>query len=239
MMTEAKLKVSRFLESLVKGLIRCNPYIERTAYLFCCLSKNTFLVKRAIEILNTGDLSRVSEFINRDYFNHESQRDPVRSKMRGPEKFTDAVKNIRRTITYLHYEEVETLTSHDNVISVVTVTGKHTVTFFDFIPATDNNISYKAVHIHTIGDGKIVEHRAIRDDLALMYQLGVVKASLAQYEDFWKNGKVRNWVSKRKFDVVSLLSRFSSYFFRLYEIICPNHITNQYRLSNNTMKEFD
>ena len=155
--------------------------------------KNISLVRRAIETLNTGDLSRISEFISPNYFNHESQRDPARSKMRGPKEFMDTVKNIRKAITNLHYEEVETLTSNNKVISIVTVTGKHTGSFFDFIPATGNDISYKAVHIHTIGeDGKIVEHRAIRDDLALMYQLGVVRASSAQYEDFleeWKSTK--------------------------------------------------
>lgn len=152
--------------------------------------KNISLVRRAIETLNTGDLSRVSEFISPDYFNHESQRDPVRSKMRGPEEFIDTVKNIRRAITDLHYEEEEILASNGKVISVVTVTGKHTGSFFEFIPPTGNNISYKAVHIHTIGeDGKIVEHRAIRDDLALMYQLGVVKGSTVQYDDFFKEWK--------------------------------------------------
>ena len=42
----------------------------------------------------------------------------------------------------------------------------------------------------TIGDdGKISEHKAIRDDFALMYQLGVVKATVPQYEDFLKEWK--------------------------------------------------
>lgn len=42
----------------------------------------------------------------------------------------------------------------------------------------------------TIGDdGKISEHKAIRDDLVLMYQLGVVKATVSQYENFLKEWK--------------------------------------------------
>jgi predicted ester cyclase len=155
--------------------------------------KNILLVKRAIEALNTGDLSGVPEFIGSSYFNHESQMDPVRSKMRGPEEFMDTVRGIRAAISDIHYEEVETLASNDKVVSIVTVTGKHTGSFFDFIPPTGNDIRYQAVHIHRIGDdGKIVEHRAIRDDLALMYQLGVIKGSSPQYDDFlkgWKSAK--------------------------------------------------
>jgi hypothetical protein len=44
--------------------------------------KNIDLVKNAIQALNSGDMSKVSEFISPIYFNHESQLDPVRSQMR-------------------------------------------------------------------------------------------------------------------------------------------------------------
>lgn len=68
--------------------------------------------------------------------------------------------------------------------------GKHTGNFFSFIPPSGNNICYRAVHVFTIGDdGKISEHKAIRDDLALMYQLGVVKATTPQYENLLKGWK--------------------------------------------------
>ena len=75
------------------------------------------------------------------------------------------------------------------VISIVFVVGKHTDSFFGFIPPTGNKISYQAVHIFTIEDGKIIEHKAIRDDLSLMYQLGVVRAAIPKYENFLKEWK--------------------------------------------------
>jgi steroid delta-isomerase-like uncharacterized protein len=147
-------------------------------------------VKQALETFNTGDTSKVSEFISPRYFNHESQMDPVRSKMRGPQEFIDTVANIRKAFSDLHYEETETIASDDKVVSIVTVTGKHTGSFFGFIPPSGNKISYQAVHVHTIGDdGKIVEHKAIRDDLALMFQLEVVRSAAPQYDEFiqaWK-----------------------------------------------------
>ena len=75
-------------------------------------------------------------------------------------------------------------------MSSVSIMGKHTGSFFSFIPPSGNKICYRAVHVFTIGDdGKISEHKAIRDDLALMYQLGVVKARTPQYEDFLKGWK--------------------------------------------------
>ena len=36
------------------------------------------------------------------------------------------------------------------------------------------------------GDGKIVEHKAIRDDLTFLAQLGEVRPSSAEYEPFFQ-----------------------------------------------------
>jgi steroid delta-isomerase-like uncharacterized protein len=151
---------------------------------------NIKLVRQAINALNTGDTTRVSEFISPTYFNHESQMDPVRSKMRGPQEFIDTVINIRKAFSDLRYELLESVASNEKVVSIVTVMGKHTGSFFGFIPPSGNKISYRAVHVFTIGyDGRIAEHKAIRDDLALMYQLGIVKAAAPQYDNFLKEWK--------------------------------------------------
>ena len=151
---------------------------------------NIQLVRQAFQAINTGDFSKASEFISPRYFNHESQMDPVRSKMRGPEEFIDTVKNLREAISDIRYEELETIASDSKIVSIVNVTGKHTGSFFGFIPPSGNKISYQAVHFHTIGDdGKIVEHKAIRDDLAMMFQFGVVKASAPQYDKFLQDWK--------------------------------------------------
>src|SRR5918994_497011 len=148
------------------------------------------VVREALEALNTGDVSRVHEFISPEYFNHESQVDPVRSKLRGPEEFIDTVKNLRSAFADLHYEEQETIASGDKVISILNITGKHVGNFFSIAPPTGHDISYQAVHIHRIGnDGKIVEHKAIRDDLRFMMQLGIVGPASPQYEQLFQAWK--------------------------------------------------
>jgi cytoskeletal protein RodZ len=53
---------------------------------------NIKVARQVIEAFNTGDVSNVSQFISPQYFNHESQIDPVRGKLRGPEEFIDTVK---------------------------------------------------------------------------------------------------------------------------------------------------
>jgi hypothetical protein len=74
------------------------------------------------------------------------------------------------------------------------VTGRHTGDFFG-IPPKGNNFSYQAAHISRIADNKIVEHKAIRDDLRFMMQLGVIGAASAEYEPIinaWKGMMMMN-----------------------------------------------
>jgi steroid delta-isomerase-like uncharacterized protein len=153
-------------------------------------------VRQVFEAFNTGNISKVNELISPQYFNHESQVDPIRSRLRGPEEFIDTVKSLRNAFADLHYEEQETIAAGDKVVSIVKVTGKHTGNFF-IIPPSGNKISYQAVHIHRIGDdGKITEHKAIRDDLSLMVQLGVVGVKSSQYESLFQAWKA--WKQHQK-----------------------------------------
>jgi nogalonic acid methyl ester cyclase/aklanonic acid methyl ester cyclase len=150
--------------------------------------KNIKIVRRSIEALNTGDVTNVSEFIHPNYFNHESQASPERAKLRGPEEFIDTVKKLRAAFSDLRYTEQESIASNDMVVLIMMVTGKHTGDFFG-IPPKGNIFSYQAAHISRIADGKIVEHKAIRDDLRFMMQLGVIGAASQEYEPIinaWK-----------------------------------------------------
>ena len=150
--------------------------------------KNIKIVRRSIEALNTGDVTNVSEFIHPNYLDRDSQSIPGREKLRGPEAFVDTVKNLRAALSELHYEEQESIASNDKVVSIMIVTGKHTGDLFG-IPPTGNNFSYQAAHFYTIADGKIAEHKAFRDDLRFMMQLGVIGAASPEYEpiiDAWK-----------------------------------------------------
>lgn len=153
--------------------------------------ENINAVRRAIKAFNTGDTNNVHEFISSEYINRESQKakDSYRSQLTGPEEFIDTIKNLRSAFPDLHYEEQEIISQDDRVVFIGIVTGTHKGSFF-FIPPTGNKISYEAVHIHIIGkDGKIIEHRAIRDDLKFMWQLGLVIAASPEYEKFFKAWK--------------------------------------------------
>jgi hypothetical protein len=61
--------------------------------------------RQVINAFNTGNVSNVTDFISEQYFNHESQIDPVRGQLRGPTEFIDTVKNNRIAFPDLRHNE--------------------------------------------------------------------------------------------------------------------------------------
>src|ERR671919_272762 len=153
--------------------------------------ENIRTVRRAIEAFNTGDTSDVDDFVSSEYINRESQKakDSYRSQLKESEEFIDTIKNLRSAFPDLHYEEQEIISQGNKVVFIANVTGTHMGNFF-FVRPTGNKISYEAVHIYTMGnDAKIIEHRAIRDDLKFMLQMRIVRATSSEYEKYLKAWK--------------------------------------------------
>lgn len=65
----------------------------------------------------------------------------------------------------------ETAAEDETVIAAATMTGEHTGVFNGIEP-TGKRINHKQVHIFTVAGGQITHHRAVRDDLGLLLQLG-------------------------------------------------------------------
>jgi predicted ester cyclase len=147
---------------------------------------NIKAARQVIEAFNTGNVSNVSEFISPQYFNRESQVDPVRGQLRGPSEFIDTVENLLIAFPDLRHHEEAIIAQDDMVVSIINVTGTHNGNFF-ILPPTGNKNSYEAVHLYRVDeDGKIVEHKAIRDDLTFLAQLGVIKPSSPEFVPFFE-----------------------------------------------------
>jgi predicted ester cyclase len=54
------------------------------------------------------------------------------------------------------------------------MTGTHTGTVHGISP-TRKRFQQRQFHLYRMRDGQIVEHSALRDDLGLLHQLGVLK----------------------------------------------------------------
>jgi predicted ester cyclase len=100
---------------------------------------------------------------------------------------------LRSAFADLHFDEQDIIASSDRVAAILTMSGTHVGDYAGIAP-TGRTFSYPQVHIFRIADSKVVEHRAVRDDLKLMIQLGVIGPALPQYEHVfqsWKNSIMR------------------------------------------------
>ncbi|OHV04194.1 ester cyclase [Mycobacterium talmoniae] len=124
-------------------------------------------------MIETGDADLAQRIIAPDFINHEADDDPedVDRQQRGPAGFLATSRWLREAFSNLRFELHETLTEADTVIAVATMTGHHTGVFNNIAP-TGKPIEHKQVHIFTLADGQITRHRAVRDDLGLLLQLG-------------------------------------------------------------------
>jgi predicted ester cyclase len=136
-------------------------------------------VRQAFETIDTVDLSNVNKLTSPYYVNLASQgfSYSYRSKIRSPDGSLDAVRSLRSTFTGLHYDVQEIIAANDKVASIISASGKHKGNFF-FIPPTGRSISYDVIRVYRIVDGKRVEHKAIRDDLSFIMQLGLAGPAL-------------------------------------------------------------
>ena len=97
-------------------------------------------------------------------------------QLHGPAGFLATRRWLRDAFSTLRFELQETVAEGSTVMAAAIMTGKHTGVFNGIAP-TGRPIHHKQVHIFTVADGRITHHRAVRDDLGLLLQLGWRPAS--------------------------------------------------------------
>jgi predicted ester cyclase len=128
----------------------------------------------SFRLIETGDAELAERIIAPNYLNQETEDDPDR-QLPGPAGFLATSQWLRDAFADLRFELQETLAEEEADESVVMaaaiMTGQHAGVFNGIAP-TGRRIRHKQVHIFRIRDGRITRHRAVRDDLGLLLQLG-------------------------------------------------------------------
>jgi predicted ester cyclase len=135
----------------------------------------------SFRLIETGDAELAERIIAPGYLNQEAEDDPddAERQLPGPAGFLATGQWLRDAFADLRFELQEALAqegaeeeSEESVVMAAAImTGQHTGTFNGIAP-TGKRIHHKQVHIFRIRDGRITHHRAVRDDLGLMLQLG-------------------------------------------------------------------
>src|SRR6266511_4304264 len=109
------------------------------------------------EIFPNGDVAAPAEVVHPDVVNHEA-----------PPGAPQGLDGMTQT----------TLRLKGAVSDHCTFSGRHTGEFMGLAP-TNRPFAVHQVHIARFQDGKAIEHWAVRDDLAMLRQLGVIPSGAA------------------------------------------------------------
>ncbi len=123
------------------------------------------------QLFNQGNLSVADEVIAPDFINHNA---PPGSN-RGPESMRQLITMLSTAFPDMHYTVEEIVAEGNTVVIRVTASGTHQGPF-QGMPPTGRSVRQDQMHFIHFRDGKVVEHRAVRDDLGMMRQLGVIPA---------------------------------------------------------------
>lgn len=120
------------------------------------------------EIHNKHNLDAIDTYVSKSVVSH----DPMPEQKSGIKGVKETMEIFRSAFPDKHITINDSMAEHDKVMVKLTCFGTHKGDFMG-VPATDNPIEYEEVLIFRMKDGKIVEHWAVADAMALLQQLGV------------------------------------------------------------------
>ena len=124
------------------------------------------------ELLTQGKLSLAEELFAADFIDHEA---PPGQSNRGPEAIRQLVTMFHTAFPDVSFHVEEVIAEGETVAARVFWTGTHRGNFLGIAP-TGRTVRQKQMHFMRLRDGQLVEHLAVRDDLGLRQQLGVLAA---------------------------------------------------------------
>lgn len=134
---------------------------------------NKAIVRRFYEeVFNQRNVDAIAELMGDEFINN----DPTPVAARDRESMKQFIKTITTAFPDHHHAIEDLIAEGDKVVMRCTLTGTHQGQFPGFleIPPTGKSLRQQQSHILRVQDGKLVEHWVVRDDLALMQQLGVI-----------------------------------------------------------------
>ena len=132
--------------------------------------ENKAIVQRFYDEWNAGAID-FERLVHPDVINYQPGRDPER----GLDKFRNAIKGVMSAVPDSTWTTLSLLAEGDFVVCHNRWSGTYGATVFRGVATpTGEHFSVEHVHIYGITEGRIGEHWVVRDDLAMMQQLGAV-----------------------------------------------------------------
>jgi predicted ester cyclase len=120
-------------------------------------------------VFDRGDVSAVDRYLATDFYNHVTGRS-------GTEDFKQLAAELRDAPERSNVIEFM-VAENDLVVAYMTIRRAihHDTTIFgQAVEGKGQSYTVHHVHIYRVADGKITEHWALRDDVSMLRQLGLI-----------------------------------------------------------------
>jgi predicted ester cyclase len=121
------------------------------------------------EVFPQADAEGANELVHQDAFDHSSPPDAPQ----GLDSVVETMRWLNSVFSDLHWEIHQMIAEGNKVVVHCTLHGRHTGDLMRLAP-TGREIHQPYVQILLYENGKAKERWAVRDDMTLMRQLGVV-----------------------------------------------------------------
>ncbi|MFC0434841.1 ester cyclase [Kutzneria buriramensis] len=141
----------------------------------------TELALGVFRVLETGDAGLAADVIGDDFANREAAVAPPACSIPGPAGVLASGAWMRAAFADLRFVVLGAAENDDQVWVRLRMRGRHTGPFVRYrdgdpdqvVPPTGREIDFEQIHVLDIRDGRVVRHEAVRDDIAMLGQLGV------------------------------------------------------------------
>jgi predicted ester cyclase len=133
-------------------------------------------MRSVVELLMTrllagGETDLAEQLVHPDFVNNEAEPE----RRNGPSGAAATSEWLRSCFGNLRYDIHRIFIDGDMAAAYVTMRGTHEGGLPPGVPATHKPFAVKHVHlIRFADDGRVVEHSAVRDDLGMIMQLGLL-----------------------------------------------------------------
>lgn len=136
------------------------------------LEKNKIVIRRLLEVVSIGNMKALDQLTITKLTVHGDTLFPF---WRDRESLKYVIRAFRTAFPDAKFTIEQIFAEQDKVVSHITVCGTHKGEWLGAAP-TGKKITWTASLIARFDDNKIVELWAIKDELGMMQQLGVVPA---------------------------------------------------------------
>lgn len=147
------------------------------------IDENKEIVRRLINILNSGDLSRMNEVCDEDMVYRIGAGD----EYPGLDNYRQAIEASYEGFPDMELSIEELMAEGAKVHMVYRITGTHSGEYLG-IPPSDRSIVHQASSLITVEDGKVVEQVDYYDWLEFLKQLGAVSGEVNPGGEDWPSG---------------------------------------------------